>query len=54
MGDLLVPIKVRKSTKDFLENDVKQEFLRNHPEYKDIRLSMGTLIKKISQYYVEA
>ena len=46
-------LNIRPETKDRFEIEIKEEFLRHHPEFKDFNLSHDFLLNKIIDYYLE-
>lgn len=41
-----------KYNKDRLKEDVREEYLKHHPEMKDVKLSENFLVTKLIDYYL--
>jgi len=46
-------IKIRRETHQYFMNEVKNTFLREHPEFMGTHLSFNFLLEKAARYYVE-
>ena len=51
-SDEWVSIRVRKSTKEFLRNEVLTEFLDNNPDMEGDYVSINHLILICAKYYI--
>jgi len=47
-------IRCNKINLDKLRNEIKQEFLKHHPEFEGYPLSDNFLLTKIINYYLES
>lgn len=54
MGSEYVSLKVSKKVMVLLDNEVKEEFLKHHPEMQPVRISRNFLLMHALSYYVSS
>lgn len=42
-----------KKTADMIMNDCIREFLAHHPDFEEMKISQGFILKKLAEHYLE-
>jgi hypothetical protein len=54
LNDPYVVMAVRKSTRDFMRTEVKEEFIKNNKQLEGVTVTDNMLLLRLCKYYVES